>query len=622
MMNLKRLFYTLSFLLIPFVSLANGFEKDSITIQNLFKSALLNPAQGDSINQKAQNIVNANTHPKLNDSYLFFLSKFLFQTGQLDSALTVTNMGISQYTDSLALKSSKFHNIKGSVYAYKNDYEKAIAEYQRTIEILELNESSFNAAIIKSNIANLFFSLRDYESAYKYSFESYTVTKSKNDTVHLPRIAAVLAISSIKRGDYDAGKKYTSESLQLSEKYNNPLGLILGYLSKGELNLFEKDYSAAENSFSQSLELSLLYQQPSFIMLNKIGLLQANLELKRYDKAVKYGTEAVQESKALGNENTLYSIYKKLGYAYAGVNNYTEAYNYSKQSHDLYIESADIKNQEIINDILIKYDTEKKERELVKKELEIAQSKIRLSQRNFWIITLSALIILLIIIYLFYRKLQKEKFIKLQKEEERNRLLASIYGEERERERISHELHDGVASSLTGIKIKLEQYQSKQNAPLIKELVNQLTVLHDDTRRISHNLIPISLNNSNLIEAIGNYCRENSSDKLKINFIDNTKTTIQLKSFTSTILYRTVQELINNVQKHSKSSICYVQTVLNNKELIISIEDEGVGFSSIENSNAQGISSITERIKDLGGDFIIDSKPGQGTLASIHLNLR
>src|SRR5690606_4628493 len=107
-------------------------------------------------------------------------------------------------------------------------------------------------------------------------------------------------------------------------------------------------------------------------------------------------------------------------------------------------------------------------------------------------------------------------------------------------------------------------------------------------------------------------CMENSSEKLKLDFQRYESEKPALNSIVSKVLYRIIQELIHNVQKHSQSKICYVQFTYQNKLLQISVEDEGIGFDVKNNKNNQGIQSIKKRIKDIGGELIIESEIGKG----------
>ncbi|MDQ3191206.1 MAG: histidine kinase [Bacteroidota bacterium] len=624
-MELLRNYSLLIFILILFskIGYSNTYSEDSTLIVKLFENALQNPLEKETYFTKAYGIFEENkNNPEVLDTYYFNLSKYLFYTGGLDSALTVAFSGLELYkNDSLNLKKSKFHNLIGSVYSYKKDYKTGISEFQKSIEILEYNNDKKSVGHIKNNIANIFFSLTDYKSAHKYSLDSYKILKEEKDTIYLPMVTGILAISEIKLGNLQEGKVHSNESIKLSEKYNNPVGLIIGNYSKGELNLSENNYEQASDYFLKSLKLSTVYGQRHYVMLNKISLLYTNVQLKKFKEAIQFGEDALLESRLSANENTLYSIHKNLGYAYSGTGDYKKAYENINLAHDLYNNTANAQNKGIINEILIKYDTEKKEKEITLSELKLAQKTVALNKRNIWIAGLLMVIFVIVLSYYFYTRLQGQKMLQLQKEQEKKILTASFLGEEKERERISNQMHDGVASSITAIKIQLENALNIAPNENINNLVGQLSSLHEETRRISHNLMPVALSDNNLFEAINNYCTENSRPDFKLYFNDNTAEKIILNATISNVLYRIIQELINNVQKHSKSSICHVQTSFDQNELTISVEDEGIGFDPTIRSFSQGLNSIEKRMKDLSGEFIIDSGVNKGTLASIHLKL-
>lgn len=355
-------------------------------------------------------------------------------------------------------------------------------------------------------------------------------------------------------------------------------------------------------------------------MLNKIGLQHSFLKLINYEESIAYGLQAMEESNKLENENTLYAIYKNLGYAYAGKSDFKKAYKHMQLAHESYIGFAGKENQKAISEILIKYDTEKKEKELIVSKNIIIENENKIFKRNQWILVLSVVLIILIFVYLFYRRIQDQKLKQIQQEENSKRLQASIEAEEKERERISNELHDGLASSITAVKIKLENIKHHNNIDEIATLINQLAAIHDETRRVSHNLMPININETNWAERIKTYCKENSDNRLRIHFSDNMSKQVPLAPQKSVIVYRIVQELLHNARKHSQSAVCFVQIVETNSGVLISVEDEGIGFNPDE-VNGQGIESIRKRMRLINGNLEIESGLNRGTLITIELNL-
>jgi signal transduction histidine kinase len=597
--------------------------KDSATIVSVFSQALHNPLKFDSISEKAKQIYEQNQNNILiKDTYFFNLAKTLFQTAQLDSALVVAKKGQALYKDDpLNYKNAKFHNVIASIYAYKKDYETSIIEFNKAIEIFDINNDPYQAALIKNNIANIFLSLSDFENAYKYSKESHAYLKSVNDTVYLPSLTAVTALSAIELNKLDEGNLLIEECVNLSERYNSVIGLIIGFYAKGEYFLAKNELKKGVKEFNKSLVMSEKYGLKQYSLLNKTGLLIAYNQIKDYPNAIKYGEDALKDTKLLQNENMLYSLHKHLGRAYAGLGDYKKAFENINTAHQIYRETSNAETKQSINDLLIKYETEKKEKELIKKDLQLAKDEVKLNKRKQWIIGLVALVALLILMYILYNKYQKQKLFELEKEQETKLLLALITGEEEERKRLSNELHDGVASSISGIKIQLEHISKLNHNTEIDKLVKQLSNLHEETRRISHNLMPASLSQLSFSKAIKEYCSENSSPKLTINFFDAIEGNITLNDNVKNVVYRIVQELVNNVQKHSKSKVCFVQLSINDNYLMISVEDEGIGFNINQKKNAQGLKSIVQRIDSLGGSVSIDSELAKGTLVILEIPL-
>lgn len=606
-------------LLLPCIH-TQEFKDDSIKIVEQFTAVIGIPQKIDSLRSEFR-LSDKNQNSRIKDIYWFNLSKTLFYTGLLDDAFLASDTGLSLHKQPESnYGAAKYYNIKASIFSFKKDNESAIAYFQKALKILEENNDEHTAALIKNNIANIFFSLSDYESAYTYSNESYKQLKRENDSINLPGVEGITAITAFKLGKTEEGKKHALSSIALAEKYQNPIGLIVGNHSMGEYYSSIENYDQAKESFKRSLEISEKYQQSHFVMLNKIGLQHSFLKLINYDESIAYGLQAMEESNKLQNENTLYAIYKNLGYAYAGKSDFKKAYKNIQFAHESYIGFAGKENQKAIGEILIKYDTEKKEKELIASKNKIIENENKIFRRNQWIIALSAILIVFIFIYLSYKKIQDQKLKQIQQEENAKRLQVSIEAEEKERERISNELHDGLASSITAVKIKLENIQQRNPIDEITPLLSQLADIHDETRRVSHNLMPINLNETNWAKRIKTYCIENSDSKLRIHFSNNMSRQVPLAPQKSVIIYRIIQELLHNARKHSQSAVCFVQIAETNSGFLISIEDEGIGFNANEVSG-QGLASIRNRMKLINGKLEIESGLNRGSLITIEINL-
>jgi signal transduction histidine kinase len=312
-----------------------------------------------------------------------------------------------------------------------------------------------------------------------------------------------------------------------------------------------------------------------------------------------------------------YSIKKYLAYAYGNNKQFDKAFDLLQETHEQYLSQTDEETRTIINDILIKYETEKTEKELTKKQLELAKAEADLNRKNVLLVLLFAGVLFILLLYFIYRRIQHEKLAKLNFENEKNLLIALSEGEEKERFRISNDLHDGLASSIAGVKMKVELEADGENFDSV-HLLNKLGELHEEVRRISHNLMPIDFEISDLSDNLAKYCRENTSDGLKIHF-NASDFYPQINPQKAAVIYRVFQELLNNVRKHAKAKSCFVNLTFQAEELTLSVEDDGVGFNSQESFDGQGLNSIQKRLLIIEGAMSIESELGSGTLIIVSI---
>lgn len=608
---LYRILVTSLFLSINFNLFSQN--KDSLNISIQFRS-LLNETNSDTIGQKIKSL--KTRFFKKSDQhktwYWTELTKYYIQTGKLEQARNSCEQGLKYWNSKKnTSKAATFYNLLGSIESLQKSYKKAIEAYQKAIEGYEKAGNEKAAAFVKNNIANTFFSLSDYESAYKYISKAYQVVKKEKDTLYLPSIAGVLAVSEVKLGKFDAGKKHADECLHLSQKYGNVIGLIIGNYTLGEYWNEQKKYPLAISKFQESLDISTMYKQAFYMMLCNIGLANAANENKNFDLALSSSLEALKIAEQLENQNTLYSIHRQLARAYFGKNNSRDAYKQLNMAHTIFRSNVDKSNREIINDILIKYETAQKEKEIVAAKLKLQEEKVKSNQLFYLTLFLILGVIITVLTLVNLKKLQKQKLRALELQKNESVLKALVEGEERERERISNELHDGVASAITGIKIGLETIQVTDSYSLQKTMT-QLKNLHEETRRISHNLMPLKLDIVSFTQAIHRFCQENSSDRTNLHFYGSEEHPFPFSQNIAHILYRISQELVNNTLKHAQAKNCTVQIQVTENTFSITFEDDGIGFDLAQLEKSQGLKSIEQRMLEIGGTFHLETAPGKG----------
>ena len=211
-----------------------------------------------------------------------------------------------------------------------------------------------------------------------------------------------------------------------------------------------------------------------------------------------------------------------------------------------------------------------------------------------------------------------------QIEDKRLKLAAQIEGAENERIRVSRELHDGLGQMLNVVKMNTKTLIKDK---LVKEkLVELIEASIDESHKISENLMPSKLQIFDLKSSLEDLCSNFDSKKLKVNFATNLNEG-ELEGIKINI-YRIVQEALTNIQKHANAKNISVQLYKINKEIRLSIEDDGKGFDfdkvklETGKNKSHGLINMMDRVKSMEGEIDIDSNPKLGTNIIIHINLK
>ena len=593
---------------------------DSLAVVQAFESARSIQADEHDPLAKAKKLLGKHqSNKQFLDTYYLQWSKHLLLTGKIDSAIQVSKIGLKNAKYIGEVKEAKFLNLIGSAHALKHNYNKGISYFEKSLKLMEKYDEEVSIAYVHNNIANLFFSLLDYKSAYKHAFEAHKIIESYPKDPNYSSIMSILSVAEAKLEKFEEAESHGKAAVKMAEDQNNIMAQIIGNHTLGDVYLNKKKFELSEQHFLASLEISQTYQQDHYTMLNFIGLMNVNNELKSYQQAIEYGQNGLELSESQNNADTKYSILKGLAKGYAGTANYEKAYEFLLKSHEGFLKTNSAQNQKEINDILIKYDSEKKERDLSEMKLNLLNKEVQTARYVVAVLILISALIIIFVILLFIKQRNKQRLLLLKEEKQKQVLNALFSGEENERKRIAMELHDGIASDLTAIRFQLDQLETADTS--FKEGLNHsLCIVQEEARRIAHNLSPLAIEELGLNQALANHINNNNYGACKLEFISNLTDACKFKPEFSILIYRMIQELTHNAIKHAFASNIVVQVLLSNQEIRITVEDDGVGFDVGEGMKSNGLMSIEKRVKILKGNLNIDSaNGGNGTIVQVVL---
>jgi PAS domain S-box-containing protein len=211
------------------------------------------------------------------------------------------------------------------------------------------------------------------------------------------------------------------------------------------------------------------------------------------------------------------------------------------------------------------------------------------------------------------------------------RMLAGrlIHNQEEERSRLARELHDDLVQRLAVFAIdigKLEGELTDQPAPVqekLSEMKNDMIKISGDVHNISRRLHPSILDDLGLIKAVESECANFSSREGTEIVFNHENIPTDMPKDISLSLYRIIQEGLRNISKHACADHISVSLKGTDNEVLLSVQDDGIGFdpAEIKGKPGLGLSSIRERVRLIQSNHSINSQPEKGTQITVRVPL-
>ncbi|MBC7902983.1 MAG: hypothetical protein H7Y27_06155 [Gemmatimonadaceae bacterium] len=480
----------------------------------------------------------------------------------------------------------KARNNIGWVLMELNQYPQAIENFKEVISLLNANGIEDKYGAVYNNIASCYGSLLQYDSTYKYA----------------------------KIG------------IAVSEKYSDVAAHANGLNIMGTFLTHEKKYEEALTYFIKAKPIREKQGDPFFIVSDMAAMAELYARLGRTKEGLAICDSALKIAE--GNELSakMPMIYQSMAANYEAAARYREAGEVYKKLNALKDSLYADANPSALAEMQTKYETEKKEQQIAIQQLTIHKQNVRL-----WTI-LGLIVIAAAITWLFYNRHQLRQRARLQEEMIKQQDLSAravMEAEEKERQRIARDLHDGVGQMMSAARMNLSSLESEftGDRDSRKLKVEKIIGLVDDScrevRSVSHSMMANALAESGLAKAVGDFIAKIDAGKLKMSLHTEGLET-RLDSQTESVLYRVIQESVNNVIRHADAARLDISIIRDAEGVSVSIEDNGRGFdmSRLVGGEGIGLKNIRSRIEFLKGTVEFDTGKGKGTLVAIHIPVK
>ncbi|MCB0807283.1 MAG: sensor histidine kinase [Bacteroidales bacterium] len=557
-----------------------------------------------------------------------------------DSALQWMHLAVDLITEEISItEKAKAYFSLATIYQLKGDFERATTHYISSMKLFEKTGNEVGISKASSNLGAMYFEMNQTDKALYYDSIAVDNARWLNDSTGLASALVNLGTARNKSGDHETALGHFLEAMAIARAISDEF--ILSYIYS---NL--ADYYGNLDQYNEALQFSgLAYELAR--KNNNPAEMSAFLHYKGfYQVKTGAGTEGILNMKEALRLNRKYGLKEErigllnhLAEAYELVDNTRDALIFVRAAHDLKDSIYTEEMMENIHELRLNYETEKKEKQIA--ELQYQQE---LNQKNrIFLIWSSAglglLLILSVILLIFYRQklkinlllakqneeISRRKIQALEQEKTIHSMDAMIRGQEEERKRIANDLHDGLGSLLSTIQIHFNKIQEElEHLQKLKTHLRAFEMLDDacaEVRKISHDMMPGSLEKLGLQAALKDLVsRIETSANLKVVFQEFGDKK-HLDKTNETMLFRIVQEMLNNVVKHAEAKEVILQLTWHEHSLNVIVEDDGKGFDANLVDAGIGLQSIRQRVDYLGGELGIDTQKGRGSTFTIDIPL-
>ncbi len=485
---------------------------------------------------------------------------------QFDTAIFLCNKYILEQQTITDKHLAKLYLIKGSAYYYLFNLEKSLEAFEKAMPFAEKNKQYDQIFWLCNNIGGVCTDVKRYDKA---------------------EAILLKGLKTMEANPNKNGMAYYSTTRILATNYH--------YQKK---NAFaDSFYKLSINGF-KSINEHGEYAVAAYTMYGKFLS-----SIGKADKAQLYLDSAITYQRGSKNAKDLTFVYYQVALAHNENNKYKLAATYFDSAFlSQYKEFTEVHSKDLAV-------AEKKfNTQILKRDIKIANQK-----KLNWIYAFILLAAIAVAIFLINRSNQKKKETRVKLEQHQVAVNAFVEGEEKEKTRLSRELHDGIGQELLALSMKLRQGENTMDA------IAKVDSIGKEIRGLSHQLMPMTLNMLGLVAAMEEICDSLLSSSKIEHRLDVSGVEERLSPKIEISLYRIFQELVHNIVKHSAATMVQIQLIKSAKHINLIVEDNGIGFQSKEKHLGIGLNNLTSRVNMMNGQLRYESEDGEGTTTIVRV---
>jgi signal transduction histidine kinase len=603
------------------IELATGLEKAEALNDAVLSYVRTNIQKAKELVDQAYAFSNSNKDPLIKAYALLNDGLYHSAKGIQDSAVSRIEKGQRIAEEKNYIPYLIRSNVAlGRIYTSAGNPENALKSLYKTLNYLKTNPQPETEMKARVNIVFAYLELKRYRDCVSYGRKSIELLTPAFEYM-LPYFCNNMAAAYGALKQIDSCQYFVLKGLPIAEGRKDYNLVANAYYILGNSYAESGDFNKAIEQFQKAKPYREKIGNQFFIVADLYVLSELYFKKGDYKSGIKSGLEGLALAEKYNLKLKFEGVYQALAKNYEALGDFKNASKY----YSLLAAAKDSVYQhataDALADMQTKYETEKKEQQitLLNRENELKTATI---QRDYFLIAGLATLVLLISLGFYiwhYRDQQKQKAV-LQEQKVRMReaqMSAVIDSQEKERKRFAADLHDGMGQLISALQLNINSIQQDKSPErrdhLFENSEQILADIHTEIRNIAFNLMPPVLIKEGLMAGLAELFRRiNKSGVITVS-LSHHQIPDRFNEIGEISIYRVVQEIMSNLVKHSKATQATVDFTGHDDEVVLTIEDDGIGYSleKFQNSEGNGWRNINSRLNLIKGSIEFDVVEGR-----------
>ena len=522
----------------------------------------------------------------------------------------------------------KAYNNLGNVHSQLGKSEKALRYYLLSMEIFKKLHDTLTLAKTAKNIGALYSEQKDFKTAMQYYDEALSFAKLKKDDVLVADCLNNKGVIYEQQLQYVEALQVYNQSLAIYRLQHDTERIAMALNNSAIVQKYLKNYPESIKNYAASLAIAEKLNDQFMIAVTQNNLGNIYQMMGNYKQALALCLQANTNAKAIKAQEIIVESYDGIALAYEKLQKFDLAIKYRKAYETAKENYINTNRSSQLIEMQTKYETKKKEDEIVVlhqkskiKNLVLAEQQMEIKRRNELLIANVFLLIGLLTLAYFWRSRQK-----LREQFNTEKIIRDT--EELERIRMAKDIHDDLGSGLSKINFLSELIfqkaahlpEIKNNSEAVKETASKMI---ENMRDLIWALNPDNTTLANLVSRMREYTTDYLEDypitiRYEIpEFLPQTAITKE----SHRELFMVVKETLNNIAKYSQATDVVFAVTLTASDLMLCIQDNGIGFDAALTSKGNGLRNMKNRLEVLGGICSILSEDQKGTTITVQISL-